>query len=167
MKRLIAVIVLALGVAGFSALRAADPGSPLSQTTEGVDTLAKFQISSQLSSDGFQIIDSLIDVCSDTGVFTLMAQGCAILAQNEVLYLGFGNDSASLVSATGNVYSNLDTLTIRAPDNMDGHIYIPFFLYETINTETALTDTFYFNAATGSGTYTIELKDVKFTVDVH
>ncbi len=166
MKRFIFTLGLVAVMAGMS--YTADPASPISQTTEGVDTLAKFSISSEISSAGFQIVDSLIDVCSDTGVFTLMAQGYAKMSENQTLYLGFSNDSASLVSASNaTVYANLDTLTFKTPDNMEGDTYVSFFLYETINTLVALTDTFYFVAGTGSGSYTVELKDVKFTCDIH
>ena len=165
MKRfLVATLVTALS---FAFAFAGDPAAPRPQSTEGVDTLSKFTITTGLVETGFQIVDSLIDVCSDSGVFVLTAQGYARMSENEYLYLGFCNDSASVVdSATGRVYSNLDTLTIKTPDNMEGYMYIPFFFQETIDITTATTDTFYFNAAVGSGG-NVELKDVKFTVDIH
>lgn len=171
MKKVVGAIALLGAFAFVSIGDAADPASPLSQTSEDANP-STFIFSSELSSSGFVTIDSLIDVCSDTGVFVLMVQGYVILRENQVVYLGLGNDSANRVDSatsatTGVAFSNLDTLTMKAPDNMEGSIWMPFFLFETVNTLVALTDTFYFNAATGSNTYTVELRDVKFTCDIH
>lgn len=170
MKKLFALMALlgALTLVGIS--DAADPALPNSQTSELANPAA-FTFFSQLSSAGFVVIDSLIDVCSDSGVFVLMVQGSVVLEENQTVYLGLGNDSANCVDsatcATITAFSNLDTLTISSPDNMEGSMTIPFFLYETITTLVAITDTFYLNAATGSSAYTVELRDIKFTCDIH
>ncbi len=171
MKKLFTLTALLGALALISISDAADPALPDAQTSELANPAA-FTFSRALSDSGFVVIDSLIDVCSDSGVFVLMVSGTVVLEENQTVYLGLGNDSANRVDSatgatTGQAFSNLDTLTIKSPDNMEGSIWVPFFLYETITTLVAITDTFYLNGATGSGTYTIELRDVKFTCDIH
>ena len=171
MKKVIGAIAFLGALALVGIVDAADPASPISQTSELANP-AGFTISKPLSDSGFIVVDSLIDVCSDTGVFVLMVSGCVVMEQNQTVYIGFGNDSANRVDSatgatTGIAFSNLDTLTIKSPDNMEGSMTIPFFFYETVNTLVALTDTFYLNAATGSASYTVTLQDVKFTCDIH
>ncbi len=171
MKKVIGAIAFLGALALVGIVDAADPASPISQTSEDANPAA-FTVSRQLSDSGFVVVDSLIDVCSDTGVFVLMVQGSVVLEANQTVYLGLGRDSANRVDSatsatTGQAFSNLDTLTIKSPDNMEGSMTIPFFLFETVNTLVALTDTFYLNAATGSGSYTVTLQDVKFTCDIH
>lgn len=146
------VVMLALsGISLGQEIPGVNVSQPLDTATANIVTLG---ISGGLSNT----ITSLIDTALDTGYFRIEAWGTAKMSENEVLYLGI----------TDTTFTR-DTITIRAPDNMEGYIWIPWYL-SWISVTGAKTepiiDTFYLYGATGDSSYAVELIDVKLQVSL-
>lgn len=130
-----------------------------------------YTVTRNVVDSGFALVSTIIDTALDTGYFKIEVYGYAKLYENQSLYLGLGNDSANRVDSatsatTGQAHSNLDTLILQAPDNMEGFILMPFYLTEIVTTGSAtvsVIDTFYLNAASKTGK-PIVLNNLKFQV---
>ena len=115
-------------------------------------TTATFTVDAQ-QTGGWDIVDSLIIVCSDSAATIITVSGTAILDPGDKLYLGMGNDSANMTSAANlTAYSNLIKDSIIYPKNARGSIQMPFTFRYVNTTNGANTDTLYFNAACGGST---------------
>ena len=110
---------------------------------------ASFTVDAQ-QTGGWDIVDSIVIVCSDSANTLIWITGTAIMDPGDKLYFGLGNDSADMTSATSlTAYSNLKKDSLIYPKGARGTIHIPWSFRYANSTNGANTDTFYFNAACG------------------
>lgn len=120
----------------------------------------------------WKCLDSLILIVTDTSSVIISITGQVVMDPGDILYIGFGADSANRTSeASGVLNNNLDSALFKYPRSArSGKIQMPFcaqYIY-TYASQTDLTDTIYFNAACigSSSSEAVELKDVVVSVQV-
>ena len=119
----------------------------------------------------WELIGQVICVSSDTAVRIMELSAVALMDPWDVLYVGFGNDSANRVDSatsatTGQTNSNLDTLQFQFPLPRHGKARIPICARYIDSVAGATTDTVFFNLACGgsSGVNFVHLEDIWLSV---
>ncbi len=126
-------------------------------------TVGDVTIDSQFT-ESWKNIDSLIVAPDDSASTMFTITGVVALDPGDLLYIGFGNDSANLTSASSAILNNnLDSMLVKYPRSAKpGKIWMGFSHQYVLETVASLTDTVYINAACIGSTQSeqVELYDV-------
>jgi len=141
-KLIVAVVaILALGTALFGDV-------PLVRTFYGdvsADSLYYVEVTADYDT-GFQLLETIIPVLSDSGVVVVELSGVATMSQGERLFLGIGSNSAATTAA------EQDTFNIAMPRGFVGEMQVPFNFAWSYSNDGALTDSIFVCGAVGGST---------------